>query len=389
MPPKNPLQKNILLLGLVSLLNDISSEIIAPLLPFIIKNLGGSGIAIGIIGGAREGLTHILKLVFGLLSDRRNSRKPFVFIGYLVSALFKGALFFAQAWQHVFACVGLERIGKGIRTSARDVIIAQSTPTTIAKSLGLVRSFDNIGATIGALIVFGLIWLYKLDTQFIILIATGIALTALFPLFFVEEPRQANSLDAPAWGPVPLEVKNFAIINSIFHLGSISYMFLTLRVHDFSGVFSPIQNTLIMYITFNIIHALCAAPFGMIIDHFNKKNCVLTGYIAHGIVMFGFLIAKTPIQFWVLFMAYGASLALTDISQRTLAINLAPARRQGTAIGVVYAAIGIAQIAGSSLCGLIWEYSAHEYIFLIGITTAGVSTLLLKFSSITLHNPAQ
>lgn len=389
MTPKNRLQKNIFLLGLVSLLNDISSEIIAPLLPFIIKNLGGSGIAIGIIGGAREGLIHILKLAFGLLSDRSNSRKPFVFMGYLVSTLLKGALFFAQAWQHVLACVGLEGIGKGIRTSARDVIIAQSTPTTIARSFGLVRSFDNIGATIGALIVFALIWLYKLDTQIIIIIATTIALTSLIPLFFIEEPKQTISLETPAWGPVPLAVKKFAIINSIFHLGSISYMFLTLRVHDFSGIFSPMQNTLIMYMTFNIIHALCATPFGMIIDNFNKKNCVIIGYIAHGIVMLGFWVATTPIQFWILFMAYGISLALTDISQKTLAINLAPVHRQGTSIGVVYAAIGIAQITGSFLCGVVWEYSAHEYIFFIATITATTSALLLKNSSLTAHNHAQ
>lgn len=389
MTPKNPLQKNILLLGLVSLLNDISSEILAPLLPLIIKNLGGSGVAIGLIGGVREGLTYILKLVFGLLSDHRNSRKPFVFIGYLISALFKGILVCAQAWQHVLVCVGLERIGKSIRTSARDALIAQSTPTTIAKSFGLVRSFDNIGATIGALIVFALIWLYKLDIQFIIIIATSIALTALIPLFFIEEPKQNPSQEAPVWGPVPVAVKHFALINSVFHFGCISYMFLTLRVHDFPGIFSPIQNTLIMYITFNIVHALCAAPFGIMIDGLNKKTCVLAGYITHGFVMLGFWVARTPVQFWLLFMAYGVSLALTDISQRTLAMSLAPARRQGTAIGLVYAAMGVAQITGSTLCGFIWEYSAHEYIFIIGIATAGISTALLAYLSLNSKNSTE
>jgi MFS family permease len=223
----------------------------------------------------------------------------------------------------------------------------------------------------------------------IIIIATCIAITALIPLFFVEEPTKNHTEDALIWGPIPTELKRFAFINSIFHLGSISYMFLTLRVHDFAGIFSPIQNALLMYITFNIIHAICATPFGSIIDCFNKKNCVLVGYLTHGLVMLGFLLAKTPVQFWMLFMAYGASLALTDISQRTLAINLAPVRRQGTAIGLVYAAIGISQIAGSTFCGFVWEYTAHEYIFFLGIVTTIVSTGLLFISSITIHSPAQ
>lgn len=375
-PPKK-LSKNIWLLGGVSLLNDISSEIIAPILPLLIKNLGGSGISIGIISGIRDCLTHLLKLLFGLLSDRQNSRKPFVFFGYLTSALFKGALMLATSWQHILLFVGLERIGKGIRTSPRDVIIAQSTPGSIAKSLGIVRSFDNIGATIGSLIIFLLMWLYKLDLKIIVLLASSIALLALIPLAFVEEPSRNITPTSATWTGLPSGVKQFAIINSIFHFGSISYMFLTLRIHDFSNIFSPVQNALLMYITFNIVHALCAAPFGSIIDALSRRVCVLSGYTLYGLVMLGFWFAKTPPHFWILFMLYGAALALTDTSQRAFAIELAPQQRQGTSIGMIYASMGAAQIVGGLVCGLLWEYVAHEYIFILSVTTALLSTWLL------------
>ncbi len=388
MPPKK-LPKNIWLLGLVSLLNDISSEIIAPILPILIKNLGGSGISIGIIGGVRDGLTHLLKFVFGAFSDHVNRRKPFVFLGYFTSAIFKGALILAQSWQHILLFIGLERIGKGIRTSPRDVIIAQSTPSSVAKSLGIVRSFDNIGATIGSLLVFLLMWLYKFDLKIIVGLATVIGLTALIPLIFVQEPAKIHTDESMAWGPLPSTAKKFSIINSIFHLGSISYMFLMLRVHDFSTIFSPVQNALLMYVTFNLIHALCAAPAGAIIDMTNKKMCVLAGYLFYGLTMTGFWFAKTPVQLWILFVAYGVSLALADTGQRAFALELAPKRRQGSSIGMVYASMGLAQIIGGALCGFIWEYSAHEYIFMLSITVTIISSLLLWNMEAKANTPAQ
>jgi MFS family permease len=389
MNPKRT-HKNIWLFGLSSLLNDISSEIIAPILPVIIKNLGGSGISIGLIGGVRDGLTHFLKLAFGVLSDHQNKRKPFVFLGYLTSAIFKGLFIFAQSWQHILLFVGLERIGKSIRTSPRDVIVAQSMPNAVGKSLGIIRSFDNIGATIGSIIIFLLLWLWKFDLKMIVILATSISLLALIPLIFVSEPKLIITTGQPvAWEALAREIKMFAIINSIFHLGGINYMFLTLRVHDFSAIFSPLHNALLMYISFNVMHALCAAPFGIIIDSLSPRICVIAGYLFYGIVMAGFWFAQTPPQFWFLFITYGAALALTDTSQRAFAIELAPARRQGTSIGMVYASMGMAQIIGSTLCGFIWEYLAHEYIFIISILTVTISTTMLLLYKPKAKNPAQ
>ena len=389
MNPKRT-HKNIWLLGLASLLNDISSEIIAPILPIIIKNLGGSGISIGLIGGVRDGLTHLLNLVFGILSDHHKKRNPFVFLGYLTSALFKGLFMFAQSWQHILLFVGLERIGKSIRTSPRDVIVAQSMPNAVGKSLGIISSFDNVGGTIGSIIIFLLLWLYKFDLNLLIILATSFSLLALIPLIFVTEPKPATITGDPVtWGPLPKAVKTFAIINSIFHFGGVNYMFLTLRVHDFSSIFSPIQNALLMYISFNAVHALCAAPFGILIDSLSRRICVIAGYLLYGLVMAGFCFAQTPPQFWFLFIAYGAALALTDTSQRAFAIELAPSSRQGTSIGMVYASIGIAQITGGTLCGFIWEYAAHEYIFMISVLAVAISTILLLFYKPTAKNLAQ
>jgi MFS family permease len=386
---KNRIHKNIWLLGLVSLLNDISSEIIAPILPVLIKSLGGSGVSIGLIGGIRDGLTHLLKLAFGALSDHHKKRKPYVVLGYCTSTLFKGALIFAQSWQHIFLFVGLERLGKGVRTSPRDVLVAQVAPQAVAKNLGIIWSFDKIGATIGSIIVFLLMWLYKIDIKIIVGIAAVIALFALIPLFFITEPKQQIVEEVPTWSKLPASLKNFSRINSIFHLGNINYMFLMLRVHDCATIFSPVQNALLMYTSFNLMHALCATPFGSIIDALSKRSCVLAGYGLYGLVMIGFLLAQTAPQFWLLFMAYGAVLAFSDTSQRAFAIELAPANRQGTSIGMMYASMGVAQILGGGAAGLLWEYARHEYIFMISCATALMSIVLLVWPKSTRHTPAQ
>ena len=180
-------EKNIWLLGFSSFFNDIGSEMITPLLPFLITGFGGGGIAIGALSGIREGLSSIFKLIGGWYSDKLGKRKPFVFLGYFLSTIFRFLLVLANSWQYVLGAVSLERIGKA-RDAPRDAIIAQSTKQR-GRGFGIQQMLDTSGAIIGSIIVLFLLWRLGLGFKPIILIAGAISIFSLAPLFFVKESK--------------------------------------------------------------------------------------------------------------------------------------------------------------------------------------------------------
>ncbi len=173
--------KNIALLGGASLFNDIGSEMITPIIPFYITALGGGGIALGLVSGLREGLSSLFKLLGGFYSDRIGKRMPFVFFGYLFSIISRFLLSMVTSWQHVIALVSLERFGK-LRDAPRDAIISQSIENR-GKGFGVHQAMDTAGAIIGSIIVLFLFWKFQFDFKTIILIAAGISVLSLVPLF--------------------------------------------------------------------------------------------------------------------------------------------------------------------------------------------------------------
>ena len=181
---------NVLLLGAVSFFNDISSKMIVPILPLFIKELGGTALAVGLIGGFREGIASILKVVSGYWSDRTGRRKVFVTTGYLAAAAFRLMLSFSTAWQHVMVFVGLERMGKGLRNAPRDAIISDSLPAARGKGFGIHRAMDTSGAILGAIVAFLLFYVWGFSFKTIIFSASIIALLSLPPLYFVKAPRR-------------------------------------------------------------------------------------------------------------------------------------------------------------------------------------------------------
>ena len=165
---------NILLLGIVSFLNDLSSEMIRPILPMFITALGGTGLAVGAIGGLMDSISSVLKVFCGFWSDRTGRRKPFVFAGYLLSSVFKLFLALSTIWQHVLIFAGLERVGKGLRTAPRDAILADSMPKEKGRGFGLHRALDTSGAVAGTVAVLLLFWFFGFDFKSIILLAATI-----------------------------------------------------------------------------------------------------------------------------------------------------------------------------------------------------------------------
>ena len=176
--------KNIFLLGGSSFLNDIGSEMITPILPFLIVSLGGAGLAVGLISGLREGLSSLIKLFGGWFSDRTGKRRSFVFFGYLISVIFRLLLAFANSWHYIVTLVSLERLGK-VRDAPRDAIIADTTKRR-GRGFGIHQMMDTSGAIFGSLIVLLLFWKLQWSFSSIIIAAATISAFSLIPLFFIK-----------------------------------------------------------------------------------------------------------------------------------------------------------------------------------------------------------
>src|SRR3989338_8717410 len=218
---------NVILLGIISFLNDMSSEMITPILPMFISSLGGTGLVIGLVGGIRDSISSFLKVFSCYLSDKTGKRKVFIFSGYLTSSLFKIVLALAQTWQQILIFIGLERIGKGIRTAAIESIIADSMPSQKGRGFGIHRAFDTAGAIIGSGIVFFLFWYLNFSFRSIILIAALFAFVSLVPLHFIKEKKSKpqNITLKLSLKNLPKSLKLFIFIASIFALANFSYMF--------------------------------------------------------------------------------------------------------------------------------------------------------------------
>ena len=368
--------RNILLLGLVSLLNDISSEIIQPVLPLFIASLGGGTLAMGLVGGFSEGLPSLIKLFSGCWSDRMGRRKPLVVGGYALSALGKLLLAAAESWLAVFLAKSLERCGKGLRSGPRDAMISESVaPGGRGRGFGLHRAMDSTGAVIGSLLAYSL-WQMGFSYSSIFLVAGVLALLALLPFTKVKESYSAPKCEY-SWrlSDIPPDLLRFLAIACLFALGNFSYMFFILRAQ---GVFSGAEATasaLLLYALFNSTYALLALPAGIWSDRMGRKNVLAMGYGLFALTALGFSLVKSPAGLIILFALYGLVYALVDGSERAFVSDLSPPGLRGSALGLYSGALGLAAIASSLLAGAVWQWWGPEATFFLGAGAAGTAAV--------------
>jgi MFS family permease len=371
-------KRNIYFLGLVSLLNDASSEIIRPILPLFIASLGAGGLAIGLIGGLAEGLPSLIKVLSGWWSDRLQRRKPLVAAGYAISAAGNLLLAFSSTWLQVFVLKTLERSGKGVRSPPRDAIIAESAPREgRGRGFGVHRALDSLGAVIGSILAF-LLWQGGLDFKSIFLGAGLLAFVALIPLVPVKEsPRYPTECPRPVTSGLSPALAPFVAIASLFALGSFSYMFFILRSAEFFAGRMAVAAPLLLYVLFNLVYTLFSIPSGSWSDRVGRKRVLSIGYALFAFVCLGFALVSSTMVLVLLFALYGLVFALVDGAERAFVSDLCRAEARGTGLGVYYGAVGTAAIASGLVAGALWQYLSPEATFLFGAMAAVAASILL------------
>ena len=380
---------NVIAISLVSLLNDASSEIIYPLLPiFLTVSLGASAGAIGIIEGAAESISSLLKLFAGYLSDRLGRRKALVVSGYALAALARPFLAFATNWHQVLAIRLADRVGKGFRSAPRDAMIADAVSIEQRGiAFGFHRAMDHAGAVIGPLIGFVLVFFLVSDknaptksefTSVFLLAAIPAVAAVLVAMFFMRE----SQLPTPAKTEVPKlsllgfdnNFKRFLLILALFTLSNSTDSFLILRARSI-GV--SIRDSLLLWAAHHAMKVLSSLWGGDLSDRLGRKRLIVSGWILYAAVYAGFAFVSNKASLWVLFLIYGIYFGLAEGAEKALVADLVRPEQRGTAYGLYNLAFGITVFPASLLMGIIWDWKGATAAFLVSATLGATAALLL------------
>lgn len=390
------LPRNVWIATITSFLTDISTEMIANLIPLFLANvLGVSTAVIGLIEGIAETTSSLLKAFSGWLSDKLHSRKWLTVSGYALSACAKPFLYFATSWTGVLAVRFVDRMGKGIRTAPRDALIADSSDAAHRGiAFGLHRAGDTAGAMVGMIIALGVVLatqaqaldLSRETFQTLVLIGIIPAFAAVAVLaigareVFIARPSPEKV--RLNFGALNSDFKFFLLIIAIFTLGNSSDAFLILRAQERGLNVAGIMG---MLITFNLIYALFSGPLGALSDRIGRKRLIIGGWLLYGLIYLCFAIATTAAQVWVIYGVYGLYYAAVEGTAKALVADLIPAEQRGAAYGYYNAIVGLMALPGSLLAGILWQGLGGWSGFgpsapflagaLLALTAAGMMTL--------------
>lgn len=377
------LTRNVVILGFVSLLNDAASEMIYPLLPvFLTSVLGAGPTALGMIEGIAESTASLLKLYSGYLSDRVKRRKGWVVAGYSLSNVIRPLIAFAGSWVQVLVLRFSDRVGKGIRTSPRDAMIADSTPPEFrGMAYGFHRAMDHGGAIVGPLLATGLLLLYhdSISTVFLLSFIPG-TLAVVLLLIGLRERESAPIAGRStfsfrsAWTEMPDGFRKYLMIILIFTLGNSTDAFLLVRAQAL-GV--PVALLPTIWVALHVVKMAFSIPGGMLSDRLGRKQVIVAGWVVYALVYWGFAFASQQWHVWALFATYGIYFGLTEGVEKALVADLAPIHLRGAAFGLYHLTVGIGAFPASLIFGLVWERFGPSAAFGMGAVLALLSSVLL------------
>jgi MFS family permease len=368
------------LLGLTSFFADLSSELVYPLIPiFLTATLGAPVAAVGLVEGVAEATAYATRPLAGRWSDAAGARKPFVVAGYALAAVGKLILALAPAWGVALAGRAVDRFGKGIRTPARDAMLADvATPENRGRIFGFHRAFDTLGAVVGPL--FALLFLAVVGQQHlrwaiaIALVPAAISVLVVARVPEVRAPARRSSDDPrPGLRSLPAAYWLFLGVTGLFMLGNSSDAFLILRAKDLGLTTTAV---VLAYVVYNAVYALLSYPAGALSDRIPRPAVIVGGYLVFATVYLGFALAGSGAAAWLLFPLYGAYIAATEGIGKAFIADLAPPEARTTALGLFQGVTGGLVLAASLLAGLLWDAFGPKATFSFSATAALLAALL-------------
>jgi MFS family permease len=374
--------RNVVLLGIVSMFGDVSSEMVVPLLPAFLVSLGGGAEALGIIEGTAEATASFFKYLSGRWADRVRRLLPMAFAGYAVAAAVRPLLALARAPWNVFAVRCVDRVGKGIRTSPRDKLLAASAdPEHLAEAYSFHRGMDHLGAALGPLVATALLVFWPGRLRLVFALAAIPGALALAALLAVREDRVPRAfVPVPAMPPPedlrPARRVSPALLSAIFvfTLGNSTDALLLLRAQGL-GVRTELLPAL--WTLLHVVRAASSWPLGRIADRLGRRASLAAGWTWYALCYLGFAAASAPRHAWALFAAYGLVAGLTEGSERALVASSVPADRRGRALGAYNLVSGVGLLAASVIAGEVWDHASPSAALGLGAALAALAAVLV------------
>jgi MFS family permease len=390
------LRGNVLWLSVASFLNDAASEMIYPLLPLFLTGTLGAGAAfVGLIEGAAESASSLLKLASGWLADRTGRRKPLTVWGYGIASAARPLIALVTAAWQVLAIRLLDRVGKGLRTAPRDALLAESIPEERrGAAFGLHRAADHAGAVAGPLIASALLLALDgdLQTVFALAIVPGLLTVAVVAWKVRETAPAARAPGQSAAPPLPRlrelgpVLLRYLGVLVLFTLGNASDAFLLLRASQ-AGVATPLIP--LLWGALHVSKAGWSMWGGRWSDRVGARRAIIVGWLVYAAVYAGFAFVTAEWQVWALFLVYGLFFGLTEGPEKALVARLAPAGLRGSAFGAYHAAIGLAALPASIVFGVVWQAFGARAAFLLGAALALAAALVLPLALPRETSPSQ
>ena len=385
--------RTIWILSLVSLFTDVASEMLYPVMPVYLKSIGFSILLIGVLEGVAEATAGISKGYFGKMSDNMGRRLPFVQWGYLLSALSKPmmAMLTYPAW--IFGARTVDRIGKGIRTGARDAMLSdEATPETKGRVFGFHRSMDTLGAVLGPASALLFLYFYPSHYKSLFYLATIPGVVAIAFTFLLKDRKAVPKTSVIKtsykdffryWKESPSDYRKLVIGLLVFALFNSSDVFLLLRIKE--AGWSDV-STIGVYIFYNLVYALAAWPIGILADRIGLKQIFIGGLLLFALVYIGMALNTNLWIFFILFALYGIYAAATEGIAKAWISNISEKKDTGAAIGTYTGFQSICTMVASSLTGLIWYRAGALVAF--GVTALVTVAVALYLSVIRIRRQA-
>ena len=378
---RTSLPRTVVVLGFVSLLNDAASEMITPLLPiFLTATLGAGPAIVGLVEGLAEATSSVLKLIAGRLADRGVPAKRLVLGGYGLANVARPLIGLAAGWTAVLLLRFLDRVGKGLRSAPRDALIAGAVDAADrGRAFGFHRSMDHFGAVIGPLLAFALLSMQaELKNVFLASVVPGVLVMLLLWLGLPHDgPKVAvPALPRLAWRALHGRLRAMIVAAGVLALASVPEAFVVLWAHDRGLAVAWVP---LVWAAASVVKMGLAMPAGILSDRIGRVPVLLGGWAARVAVLLALAVAN-PGTFgvWALFLAYAATLAVTEPAERSVIGDHAAATERGTAFGLYHLASGLMALPGAVLFGLVWQRygSGAAFAAAAAVTAVGAACMV-------------